>query len=150
MDAGHHHGLVDFFHHVVDGYEGDVNAGNGFGRDAFADFRGNGYGGFDVGEFDIDIEIDADVLQGKGLVKRDKQSDLLDALYGGDTGDVEDACVLVAFSAKTLMAEVLILMEPLATAVRTVSWRLSFSRTELKLNILCLRENRILCHSIVD
>ena len=94
MDAGHHHRLVDFFHHVVDGYEGDVDAGDGFGRDAFADFRGNGYGGFDVGEFDIDIEIDADVLQGEWLVKRNKQSDLLDALDGGDTGDVEDACVL--------------------------------------------------------
>ena len=40
VDAGHHHGLVDFFHHVVDGYEGDVDACNGFGRDAFADFRG--------------------------------------------------------------------------------------------------------------
>ena len=94
VDAGHHHRLVDFFHHVVDGYEGDVDAGDGFGCDAFADFRGNGYGGFDVGEFDIDIEIDADVLQREGLVKRDKQSDLLDALDGGDTGDVEDACVL--------------------------------------------------------
>ena len=94
VDACHHHGLVDFFHHVVDGYEGDVDAGNGFGRDAFATFGGNGNGGFDVGEFDIDIEIDADVLQGEGLVKRDKQSDLLDALDGGDTGDVEDACVL--------------------------------------------------------
>ncbi len=55
----------------------------------------------------------------------------------------------VAFSAKTLMAEVLMLMEPLATAVRGVGWRLSFSRTELKLNILCLRENRILCRSIL-
>ena len=41
------------------------------------------------------------------------------------------------------------LMEPLATAVRMVGWRLSFSRTELKLNILCLRENRILCRSIL-
>ena len=91
------------------------------------------------------------MLQGKGLVKWDKQSDLLDALDGGNTGDVEDACVLGGVFRQNFDGG--------GTHVDGAACHggadggvgvLSFSRTELKLNILCLRENRILCRSIVD